>query len=463
MAETTADLPGAGPGESASLETFGYKQELKRALSFGDLIVFGLIVIAPTAPAAIFGFVYDKAHGMPPLAYAVGLVAMLFTALSYMTMSRAFPVAGSAYAFAGRGIGAWAGFIAGWMILLDYTLVPALCYAVAAVAIHDILPMAPKWALVVGFLVMVTGTNLIGIEAATWFNKFMLWAQLAIIAGFAIFCGVAMSHGVSGAHFSFAPIWQPGVVNPHLIFNALSLAALSFLGFDAISTLSEEAKGGPKAVGIATVLSLCIAAGLFILQTWLACLFVLGKPAFGAHADTAFLDITGLVGGPWFKGVTSILGIAMGSVACALVAQAACARLIFGMARDRKLPHWFAHIGGKRQIPERATMLIALVTVPIGIYGVDHIDALSSVVNFGALTCFLLVHLSVLVHFGIKSGRNILLHLVSPILGFGIIGYVLWNTDNLSKQVGLSWLGLGVVVLIILMLKKKPLDAIPEA
>ncbi|HEY3815046.1 MAG TPA: APC family permease [Caulobacteraceae bacterium] len=459
MTDTTGDLV-TGPGESASLAAMGYKQELKRALSFWDLIVFGLICISPTAPTAIFGFVYNKSHGMPALAYVVGLVAMLFTALSYMTMSRAFPVAGSAYAFAGRSIGVSAGFIAGWAILLDYLLVPTLCYVVAAAAIHAIAPAVPRVLLVVVFLVAVTATNLLGVESSNRFNKVMLWVQLAVLVGFVAFAGIALSHGVGGAHFSTAPVWQPGVVTAPLIFSAISVAALSFLGFDAISTLSEEVKGGPRSVGRATVLSLVIAAGLFVLQTWLASLFVLGKPAFaaGEASDTAFLGIVGTISGPWFKGVMSIVGIALGSIACALVAQAACARLIYGMARDGKLPRWFAHVNGGRQTPERATVLIALITLVTGLFAVDKIEEMSSLVNFGALTAFLFVHLSVLVHFGLKSGRNWFLHVLSPILGLGIIGYVMWNMDHKAQILGASWLAIGLVVMLILKLRKQPLD-----
>jgi amino acid transporter len=379
-------------------------------------------------------------------------------------MSRAFPVAGSAYAFAGRAIGASAGFIAGWAILLDYLLVPTLCYVVAAAAIEAIVPIRRE-ILVVVFLVVVTATNLLGVQAASGFNKIMLWLQLAVIAGFTVLGGLALSHAVGGAHFSVAPVWQPGVVTGPLIFGALSVAALSFLGFDAISTLSEESKGGPKAVGLATVLSLCIAAGLFVLQTWLASLFVLGKPSFaaGEASDTAFLGIAGIVGGAWFKAAASIVGIALGSIACALVAQAACARLIYGMARDGKLPRLFAHVGGKRQTPERATILIAVITAATGVFMVDQIEQLSSLVNFGALTGFLLVHLAVLVHFGIKPGRKWFLHVASPILGLGIIAYVMWNMDHKAQLLGASWLAVGLVVMVILKLQKKPLDPLPEA
>jgi amino acid transporter len=456
MADTSA-------AAEAGLEAFGYRQELKRALSFWDLIIFGLVMISPTAPFAVYGFVYNHSHGMVALVYALGLVAMIFTALSYMTMARAFPVAGSVYAYASRGIGPSAGFLAGWAILLDYLLVPTLCYVFAAVAIHAVAPAIPKPALVVALLVAVTASNLMGVEAATWFGKAMLWVQLALLIVFAVLAGIGVAHGTAGAHLSIAPFFQPHVLTPGLLFGALSLAALSFLGFDAVSTLSEEARGGPRSVGWATVLTLVLSAGMFVLQTWLAGLFVLGTPAFapGEASDAAFLNIAAVLGGPWFKIACSVLGIALGSVACALVAQAACARLIYGMARDRKLPHWLAHVHPTRKTPERATLLIGAITLAAGLTLVNRLELLTSLVNFGALTGFLMLHLAVFIHFGLKPGRKLLLHVVTPILGFGVIAYVLVNTDTLAKIAGGCWLAVGVCVLIWLKLRGKPVT-LPE-
>ena len=147
-----------------SLEAFGYKQELKRSLTLFDLLVYGLIFISPTAPIAVFGIVYNASKGMVPLVYVIGLVAMVFTAFSYMAMSRAFPVAGSVYAYAGRSIGAFAGFIAGWAMLLDYLLLPTLTYVVCAIAMKTMIPGIPGWAWVVGLLALSTVVNYLGIE-----------------------------------------------------------------------------------------------------------------------------------------------------------------------------------------------------------------------------------------------------------------------------------------------------------
>ncbi len=350
---------------STGVEAFGYRQELKRSLSPFDLLVYGLVFIAPIGPWSSFGFVFNASHGMVPLVYVVGLVAMMFTALSYMTMSAAFPVAGSVYAYAGRGIGESAGFLAGWALLLDYLLLPTLIYVICAVAVHAVVPSLPKPLLVVAFLALNTTINLSGIEGTARLSLVLLALQLGLLAVFMALGLVALAHGVNGAHLTLAPLYNAHRFSPAVIFGALSLAVLSFLGFDAISTLTEEAKGGARAVGAATMMSLLLAAGLFIAQTYLASLFVLDRNAFapGDQAATAFYVVAKIVGGETFRFVVSILGVLFSGLAAALTAQAATARLLYSMARDGMLPKALAHVGAKRQAPDRAIQLTAAITL----------------------------------------------------------------------------------------------------
>jgi len=448
---------GAAPGE---VEALGYKQELKRALSPFDLLVYGLVFIVPIAPWSSFGFVFNASNGMVPLVYFVGLVAMVFTALSYMTMSAAFPVAGSVYAYAGRGIGESAGFLAGWALLLDYLLLPTLIYVICAASVHAIYPAVPKALLVTAFLGFNTVINLFGVESTARLSVVLLASQLILLALFMVLCVLAVMHGVNGAHWTVKPLYDAHRVTPSLIFGALSLAVLSFLGFDAISTLTEEAKGGARAVGWATMLSLLLAAGLFILQTWLASLVVLDRTQFkpGDETTTAFLVIAKLIGGEPFRFVVSIVGVLLSGLAGALTAQAATARLVFSMARDGMLPRALAHVGAKRQAPDRAILLIALITLTLGVVMVDQIELLTSMVNFGALTGFMALHVSVVFHFIVRRrSRDWVRHLIVPILGFLIVGYVLVNAELNAKIAGACWMTVGVLALLLVKrLGKRP-------
>ena len=435
----------------AGVEAFGYRQELSRSLGLFDLLVYGLLFIVPIAPMAVFGFVFNAGHGMVPLVYLIGSVAMLFTALSYMAMAHAFPVAGSLYSYAARSLGATVGFFAGWAILLDYLLLPTLNYVAVAIALHSAFPQISKPVCVSVLLAFATAINYYGIETTARVNRALLVVGLVILA---VFIGVALAavgHHAGAAHFSLLPIYNPAELSPRVIFGALSLAVLSFLGFDAISTLSEEARGGSSAVAKATMLSLLLATILFMAQTWLASLFVLGRTQFppGGATDTAFYDIAEMIGGYSLKFLLTVPGVVVTGVAGALTAQAATARLIYGMARDRKLPHALAHVHPRRQVPERAIFLVAGVTLLLGVLLVDQLELLTSMVCFGALLGFLLLHCAVVAHFVYRQqSRNWWRHLLVPIVGAAIISYVLWNAQANAKIAGAAWLAAGLCVLV---------------
>jgi amino acid transporter len=443
---------GNAESASASIEQFGYRQELKRSLSLLDLIVYGLLVIVTTSPMTTFGIVYNASHGMVPLVYAVGLIAMIFTALSYVMMSRAFPVAGSVYTYAGRGIGETAGFLAGWVMLLDYILGPVFVYVAIAVAIQAILPEVPRGVCIALSVAFSTIVNLLGIETTARLNRVLLCVQLLILALFLLLASVALVQGVAGAHLSTAPLFQPSEVSPSLVFGGLSIAVLSFLGFDAISTLSEESRGGPSAVGCATMVSLGVAAMLFIAQTYLASLFVLSQTSFaaGQATDGAIYIIAAIIGGLWFKIVVSFKFFFAGLPA-ALGAQVATARLLFSMARDGKLPRMLSRVHPTRKVPEIAILLVAAMHLGLGLVIANQLELLASMVNFGALSGFLMLHLSVIVHFTWRrKSRDWLWHLIVPLVGFAIIGYVLLNLAVQAKVAGIAWLMVGIVALMAL-------------
>jgi amino acid transporter len=435
--------------QAAGVEAFGYKQELKRSLSLADLLVYGLVFIVPGAPIAVFGIVYNASAGMVPLIYLVGLVAMVFTALSYMAMSRAFPIAGSVYTYAARSLGPLAGFVSGWAILLDYILTPTLTYVACAIAMHTTFPAVPKPVWVVSLLTVATAVNYFGIETTARMSFVMLALQLVLLAIFVTIALVALSHHVAGAHLSLTPFYNATRLSPHLIFRALSLAVLSFLGFDAISTLSEEARGGPGSVSRATMLSLCLSATLFVAQTYLASLFVLGHAAFapGDRTNAAFYDIATMIGGYPLKFMLAVLGVLFAGVAGALTAQAATARLLYGMARDGKLPRALAHIHATRKVPDRAIFLIAAVTLVLGVWMVNQLELLTSMVSFGALVGFLMLHVSVMAHFlWREKSRNWWRHLVVPAFGLVIVAYVLVNAQVDAKIAGTVWIAGGLVL-----------------
>ena len=442
-----------------SVAVFGYEQELKRSLGLLDLLAYGLVFITPIAPVAVFGIVFNASRGMVPLVYVIGLVAMIFIALSYMSMAKAFPIAGSVYAYASRSLGPVAGFFAGWAILLDYLLIPTLAYVAAAIAIASVFPDFSKPLCIVVMIVMATVVNYLGIDTTARTSFVLLVFQLLVLAAFGILAGPAIARHAAGAHVSFAPFYDPALLTPSLIFGALSLAVLSFLGFDAISTLAEESRDGAATIGRATLLSLVVSAVLFIAQTWVAALFLPGKTSLppGDPTNAAFYDVAGIVGGPVLKFMLAVPAAFLSLLAGAIAAQAATARLLFGMARDGELSRVLAFIDPRRKVPTRSVFFVAAVTLVLGLVMVNQFELLTSMVTFGALLGFLLLQVSVVAHFIVRQrSHNWLRYLIVPAIGFAIIAYVLWEAEANAKIAGAAWLGAGAMVFAVQRALRRP-------
>ena len=440
--------------DTDGIERFGYKQELRRSLSFADLLVYGLIFMVPIAPFGIFGSVFQGSGGMVALAYVIGMLAMIFTAASYSQMSRAFPMAGSVYTYAGRGIHQSVGFLAGWLILLDYILVPGLLYLIASFAMNSLVPGIAVWIWVVGFVVLNTAVNYLGIKMTAKVNRVMLVGELIVLAIFLVIGVIALMQG-KGRGFDFTPLYNGGTFSWGLVFGSVSIAVLSFLGFDAISTLAEESRESAKAIGRSMIAALLLAGTLFIVQTWVASLLVNDPTKLITDGDpggTAFYDVSRVAGGPWLATLTALATAIAWGFANSLVAQAATSRLLFAMARDRQLPSILAKVNPKHGVPVNATFLVAGISLILGIYMAsrsDGITLLSTLVNFGAMTAFLVLHVSVVVHYMARNGsRDWWRHLVSPALGFVILGYVVINAKVAAQTLGFVWLAIGVIILL---------------
>ncbi|MCW2677789.1 MAG: putative transporter [Modestobacter sp.] len=462
--------PAATAGQGTpGVEAFGYRQELKRSLSFSDLLVYGLVFMVPIAPFGIFGSVFSGSGGMIALAYAIGMLAMAFTAASYSQMSRAFPMAGSVYTYAGRGIAQPVGFLAGWMILLDYVLVPGLLYLIAGVAMNSIVTGIPVWLWVAAFVVLNTVVNYLGIEFTARINKIMLVAELVVLAIFLVIGVVALASGKS-TDSALHPIYNSDTFSFGLVFGAVSIAVLSFLGFDGISTLAEENRDSARSIGKSMIAALILAGTLFIVQTWIAALLVPDPSGLIANGDpggTAFYDAAENAGGHWLSVLTAVATAIAWGFANSLVAQAATSRLLFAMARDRQLPAFLAKVDAVRRVPVNATLLVAVVSLALGIYmstREDGISLLSTLVNFGALFAFLLLHVSVVVHYVVrKKSRDWWRHLVVPVIGFAILAYVVVNAQVAAQRLGFVWLGIGIVLLVFLVATGRKPELAEEA
>ncbi|HET6735319.1 APC family permease [Mycobacterium sp.] len=466
MDVTTPRAANAATGADGqrALESFGYKQELSRSVGTADLVVYGLVFMVPIAPWAIFGTVYNSASGMVPLVYLIGLIAMVFTALAYAQMAKSFPLAGSVFSYVGRGIRPDVGFFAGWAILLDYLLIPTLLYVFAAESMIGLFPDTPRWLWAIVFVVVNTVINLRGIGSLKIANRIFLAIELVFVMLFVVIAVRAINgDSLPNVGWSTTPIWNSDVVSAPLIAAALSIAVLSFLGFDGISTLAEESTGKKNPAGRAMVVSLFIVATLFITQTWLASLLAGGRESFSDdEAGNAFFRLVEAASSTGWMNAFFVVNVLAVGFANAMAAQAATSRLLYSMSRDRQLPS-FLSIISSRKVPIAAILVVSALSLVLVLFFVGQIALISSLVNFGALFGFALLHVSVVWYYVVrKKSKNYLLHLVVPTLGFLIIGYVLFNADSLAKIGGLVWLGIGAVVFIVNKIRGKGVPVLAE-
>ncbi len=400
-----------------------------KKLSLTDLVLYGLVFMVPIAPVSLYGVVYNLSHGMVALVYIIGAIAMFFTAYSYSTLSQHISSSGSAYAYAGVCINPAVGFLTGWILLLDYLLFPTLVAVLGGVAVHAILPQIPVWVWPLIYVAIGTGVNYLGIQQTAKFDKLLVFIQLGILAIFVLLIVRLMLLDSSQITLSFRPFFDSQWFTPGLIATAISVAALNFLGFDAISTLSEESEGGGRAVSKATLLALVLATVLFIIVV-----------AFAAFAT---------VGGIWLKVAFSIIVAFVCAVGNIITAQTAVSRVLFSMGRDRMLPAFLAHVHTTRKTPDYAILFTGGVTLLLSYLFSGKIESISTLVNFGALFAFFVVNLCVFIlfNFRMKAQRRIFAHVISPIMGMIVIGYVCLNMNIHALILGISWAAIGIAIL----------------
>ncbi|GAA1385696.1 APC family permease [Kitasatospora putterlickiae] len=427
---------------------------LRRSLGVRDLMVYGLLFIAPMAPVGVFGVLDAKSHGAVAAVYLVATVAMGFTAVSYARMVRAVPRTGSVYAYARAGLGDAAGFVAGWMAMLDYLLIPAVAYLFSGIALNSLVPDVSRWVWTALAVVLTTGLNLAGVRTAAVVGLAVLVMELAVLAVFVVAAVVALAQ--DGARRDWAsPFTAVGGFSLSAVLAAVSVAVLSYLGFDAIATFVEEAVGASAAVARAVLWCLALAGLLFVAQTYLAALLEPLTPgqlaADPAAQGSAFYDTVEGSVGHWLH-VLVAASKAVGAAFAALAGQAAAGRLLFAMGRDGRLPRFLGAVDPGSAVPRRALLVSAAVTMAAAVWAAgrdDGLDRLTSVVNIGALTAFTLLHASVVGWYAVRNRPgNPLTDVLVPVLGVAVIGAVVAEASGTAQVVGLVWLAVGLLVLL---------------
>ena len=409
---------------------------LKRALGLPSLLVFGLAYVAPISVFTTYGVASNLSSGRLALAYLVATMAMLLTALSYASLARWFPEAGSVHTYASRVLHPHVGFLAGWAIALDYVMIPVINVMIAGIFGASLLPAVPAWTWAVAWLVTVTALNALGIESTDRSARVVLALEIVALL---LFVGVAawLGHG---------PISNPAAVGWSPVFAAASIVAISFLGFDAVTTLSEEALDPERDVPRAVVLTCLVAGGLFI---------VVCAAAYRAHpvamfesVDAAGFTVAAAIGGSALAAVIAV-GELIGSFAGALAGQAGAARLLFGISRATGLGRGVLdRVHATRQVPTGAVGVLAVAGLLAFVLTLEQVVSL---INFGALTGFLVVHAAAaregLTRHPTRTPAIWLRFVVLPVVGAGFVATLLWSLSPTALLVGGAWLMVGVAVL----------------
>ncbi|MFC8510678.1 APC family permease [Streptomyces sp. NPDC057411] len=428
---------------------------LRRNLGFRDLVVYGLLFIAPMAPVGVFGTLDAKSHGAVALVYLVATVAMAFTALSYAQMVRVAPQAGSVFTYARKALGEGPGFVAGWMAMLDYLLIPAVAYLFAGIAMEALVPEVDRWVWTAIAVVVTTLLNLWGVRAAARVGFAVLAMEIVVLLVFVVSAVVVLVRDGTQRDW-WSPLAGDAGFSAAAVVGAVSVAVLSYLGFDAIASFAEEVTGGSQKVARAVLFCLALAGVLFVAQTWLVALLepVSSRElaADAALQGSAFYDAVDVSVGSWLHDLVAV-SKAIGAAFAALAGQAAGGRLLFAMGRDRRLPHVLARTDAG--VPRVALLVAATVTMVAAVWAArrdDGLDHLVSVVDVGALTAFVLLHASVVAWFVVRRMEGEprwAVHLVAPVLGAAILVAVIVEASPAAQVVGVVWLGVGLVVLAV--------------
>jgi amino acid transporter len=370
---------------------------------------------------------------------------MLFTALSYARMAAAFPVAGSAYSYVRKAINPKLGFLAGWAVLLDYLFLPMAIWLIGAAYLHSAFPAVPQAVWVLAFIGVTTAINVVGLRLAKNINGALMLVQFLVLVAFVVLCVHYVLGDASKPLWSLAPFLKEGMQLP-LIMSGAAIACYSFLGFDAVSTLTEETRDPRRTIPRAILLITLIGGLIFIASSY----FVqLAHPSVEFQsADSAAYEIARNIGGDVFVSVF-LIGLIVGQFTSGLSAQASASRLLFAMGRDGVLPQsLFGRLSERFGTPVGSILLcgvVALLALRM------DVTTSTSFINFGAFLAFTLVNLSVIFHFWLngerRGPRELVQFLIFPLIGMLATLWLMVSLDHLAIILGLSWLALGVIYL----------------
>ena len=422
----------------------GAAPRLKRTLTLWNLIIIGIVIIQPIAPMGIYGVINNAAGGHVVTTILIAMVAMLFTAISYGKMARAYPVAGSAYTYVGSELHPGLGYLTGWAMVMDYILNPLICTILCSKLTQNILPGMPYWALALVYAVLFTALNLRGVKTSARINDVLAGGMMIVVVVFFAFV-IRFVWGLHayGAGFFAQPFYNAESFSFGGVFRGTSLAVLTYIGFDGISTLSEEVENPRRNILLATVL-VCVITGVLSSLEVYAAQLVWGAKLFPADkVESAFPIVAQRIGGFFLFHLLNFT-ILIANIGSGMGAQLAAARLLYGMGRNDALPKgFFGKIEAKRHIPANNVILIGAIALA-GAFLMTY-ERGAELLNFGAIVAFMGVNAAAFVRYYLRAPEKKTGNLLSPVLGFAICAFIWWNLSPPAKIAGAIWLAVGIL------------------
>lgn len=394
--------------------------------------------------------VSNVARGHVVSTILIAMVAMLFTAVSYGRMARIYPSAGSAYTYVGRELHPTLGYIVGWSMLMDYILNPIICVIWCSAAARNILPQIPYAAWAVAFAILFTALNLRGVRASGRVNGILALGMSLVVAVFlayAIRYIAFVARPIGGAWL--IPFYDPATFSASSLFRGTSIAVLTYIGFDGISTMSEEVENPERNIMLATVLTCLVIGILSAVEVYVAQLAWPNHSPFPSSiVDTAYVHVAQRVGGRFlFQLLNATLLIA--NLGSGIAAQFGAARLLYGMGKGGSLPRrFFSSINARTGIPSNNVLAVGACAL-VGAFLLTY-ERGAELLNFGAFIAFMGVNAAALVHYRLRSDHKVPLATTAPLLGLLVSAFIWLNLNHAAQLLGILWIAFGLLLLYIL-------------
>jgi amino acid transporter len=422
---------------------------LKRSLTLWNLIIIGIVIIQPIAPMGIYGVINNTAGGHVVTTILVALIAMFFTAISYGKMARVYPSAGSAYTYVGQEIHSGLGYLTGWAMVMDYILNPLICTIICSKLTQNILPGIPYWMLAVFFAGFFTFLNLGGVKTSARINEvFAAGMTVVVVIFFAFVIRFVWGYHEKGPDFFTQPFYDAHTFSFHGLMRGTSLAVLTYIGFDGISTFSEEVENPRRNIMLATVLVCLLAGFLSAIEVYAAQLVWGSKPFPADKVESAFPIVSQQIGGFFLFHLINFT-VLIANIGSGMASQLAAARLLYGMGRNDALPKgFFGKVEVRRRIPANNVLLIGAIALAGALLAnwpaIFSYERGAEMLNFGAFIAFMGVNAAAFVHYYLRAKEKKIGNLIMPLFGAGFCGWIWWNLSPPAKIAGSVWVALGI-------------------